>query len=72
METIDKVCRQRLYSAGYKFIRLVDEDHINGALPKIKVSETFGSWRTLYVFTTKAARDRRALELVMTGKYLSI
>ena len=40
METIDKVCRQRLYSAGYKFIRLVDEDHINGALPKIKVSET--------------------------------
>lgn len=72
MESIDKMCRQRLYAAGYKFIRLVEEVGIDKPVPKIKVSETFGSWRTLYVFQTKAARDRRALELVMTGKYLSI
>lgn len=63
---------EKLLAHGYKFIRLTDDGGSQGDKPKIKYSDQFGVWRTLEVFDTKAARDRRAKELILNDCYLYI
>lgn len=60
---MNKQSVEKLLSAGYIFLR--QEDGIgNGRQIAIKYSDSFGSWKTLETFKTKAARDRRINELI--------
>ena len=60
----------KLLAKGYKFIRYDDHGGSMGDKYKIKNSGEYGTWRTLELFDTKIARDRRAKELVEKGCYL--
>lgn len=63
---------EKLLAQGYKLIRTSEDGGSMGDKPKIKYCEKFGVWRTLEIFDTKAARDRRALELINNDCYLCL
>lgn len=64
--------RRKLLADGYKFIRLTEDGGSRGNLPKIKICERFGVWRTFEVFPTRASRDREAIRLVHEEKCLCL
>ena len=69
---LTKPSLEKLLSHGYKLIRTSEDGGDRGDKPKIKVSEEYGTWRTLEIFDTKEARDRRALELTKNDCYLCV
>lgn len=69
---LTKPSLEKLLADGYKLIRISEDGGSLGNKPKIKVCEEYGTWRTLEIFDTKAARDRRALELIKSDCYLCI
>jgi hypothetical protein len=56
----------KLQKAGYIFLRLQDQEGVY----IIKYSDSFGAWKTLEKFKTKASRLRRLNELLEEEKYL--
>jgi hypothetical protein len=67
---MEKKSTEKLLAAGYVFLRKEDRGGSMGNEPKIKYSESFGTWRTLEIFFTKAERDRRFRELLDKPKYI--
>ena len=63
---------QKLLKSGYILLRTAEDGGYDSTnpKPKIKYSDTFGSWHTLAIFDTKAARKRRLDELMEQDKYL--
>ena len=67
---MDANSRHKLLDAGWRILRLDDTPNI-----RIKVfsrGEALNAdWRTLEVFTSKAARDRRFKELMLDPKTIN-
>lgn len=66
----EKLSREKLLEAGYRFIRLTEDGGPRGDEPKIKICNEWGVWRTHSLHPSKAARDREALRLVAEEKCL--
>lgn len=70
--TLFRLSKEKLLDAGYTFLRL--DDLGESGICRIKYcsgsSRDTIAWKVLETFTTKAARDRRAKELIESGKYL--
>ncbi len=67
---MDKTSIQKLLDAGYILLRATQDGGSKNDQPRIKYSDTYGVWRTLEVFPSKASRDRRVKELLKQEKYL--
>lgn len=67
--TLFRLSKEKLLDAGYTFLRIDDADE-SGRNARIRFSDKYGVWKVLETFPTKAARDRRAKELIESGKYL--
>lgn len=65
-----KLSREMLLNAGYRFIRLTEDGGSMGNEPKIKICDKWGAWRTHGLYPTKTARDKEALRLVREEKCL--
>jgi len=63
---MDTNSQMKVMAAGFRIIRTDDQPS-----PRIKVKENGNyEWRTLEKFETKAARDRRFIELLKDGKII--
>jgi hypothetical protein len=65
---MEKKSIEKLLAAGYILLRSEDGGSM-GDKHKIKYSDSYGTWRTLETFNTKAARDRRINELLDDNYY---
>ena len=63
---------EKLLAAGYILLRSSEDGGSSANKPKIKYRDSYGFWRTLQIFDTKAARDRKIHELLddENSKYL--
>jgi hypothetical protein len=64
---MEKTSVEKLLDAGYIFLRPEDSTNTKnagGVKYVIKKSDSFGVWRRLEEFPTRAARDQRLKELV--------
>lgn len=70
--TLFRLSKEKLLDAGYTFLRI--EDFGESGICRIRYcsgsSRDTIAWKVLETFPTKAARDRRAKELIESGKYL--
>lgn len=68
---INRMSREKLLKAGYKFIRMTDYPCNDGIRLQIRYcdNENF-TWRVLDTYPTKAAREREAKRLIEEGPYL--
>lgn len=71
--TLFRLSKEKLLDAGYVFLRLDDADGLNRD-PRIRYCKgtnlDYGRWKVMETFPSKAARNRRAKELIESGKYL--
>lgn len=70
--TLFRLSKEKLLDAGYTFLRLDEKDESGNCQIRYcsGSSRDTIAWEVLETFTTKAARDRRAKELIESGKYL--
>ena len=68
---INRMSREKLLKAGYKFIRMTDYPCKDGIRLQIRYCDnTNFVWKLLDTFPTKAAREREARRLIVEGPYL--
>ena len=68
---INRMSREKLLKAGYKFIRMTDYPCKDGVRLQIRYCDnTNFVWKLLDTYPTKAARERAAKELIAEGPYL--
>ena len=76
MVNLNRISKDKLLAAGYKFLRADDNGGGNSAKPepKIKVSEHFGAWYTHSLYGTKKERDAAMRQMVEEAgsKYIVI
>ncbi|MBO7652840.1 MAG: hypothetical protein J6S84_09065 [Bacteroidales bacterium] len=70
--TLFRLSKEKLLDAGYTFLRLDDFGESGNCWIRYcsGSSRDTIAWKVLETFPTKAARDRRAKELIESGKYL--
>ena len=71
MANLNKMSREKLLKAGFKFIRLTDYPCKDGIHYQIRFCDNDDFvWKTLNTYNTKDARERAAAELISEGPYL--
>lgn len=68
MLNLQRISKEKLLSAGYKFLRNREDGGSGHDQPRIVVSESFGTWSNYGVYKTKKERDRVMRELVENPK----
>ena len=74
MVNLERLSKEKLLNAGYKFLRSKEDGGAEHNLPRITVSDSFGKWSNYGVYKTKKERDRVLRDLVENpkGKYIVI
>lgn len=68
---INRMSREKLLKAGYKFIRLTDYPCKDGIRLQIRYCDNVNFvWKLLGTYSTKAEREREAKRLIEEGPYL--
>ena len=68
---INRMSREKLLKAGYKFIRMTDYPCKDGIRLQIRYRDnTNFVWKLLGTYSTKAEREREAKRLIEEGPYL--
>ena len=68
---INRMSREKLLKAGYKFIRMTDYPCKDGIRLQIRYCDNVNFvWKLLDTYPTKAAREREAKRLIEEGPYL--
>jgi hypothetical protein len=68
---INRMSREKLLKAGYKFIRMTDYPTKDGIRHQIRYCDNVNFvWKLLETYPTKVARERAAEKLITDGPYL--